>query len=56
VSVMTVVFCQVLSLRRGDHSPRGALPTAVRRCVIYKSREYGGHGPLGAVAPNKKMN
>jgi len=43
------------SLRRANPSSRGVLPTVMRRCVIQKPREWGGHGPLGAVAPNKKM-
>jgi hypothetical protein len=47
--------CCVLSSRDADHSSRGVLPTAVRRCVI--SRNLVNEGALahwGAVAPNKK--
>jgi hypothetical protein len=31
--VVSVVCCQVESLRRADHQSRGVLPTVVRRCV-----------------------
>jgi hypothetical protein len=49
------VLCVVRyrSLRRGDHSSRGALPTVVCLNVIVKPRQRGGRGPLAAVAPWK---
>ena len=42
------------SLRRADHSSRGVLPSVVCLSVIVKPRQWGGHGPLKAVAPWKK--
>jgi len=41
-----------MSLRRADHSSRGVLTDCgASLCVIQNRREWGGHGPLGAVAP-----
>jgi len=50
-SLVGVVFCQEESLRRANHSSGGVLPSVVRPCVIEKSRQSGGLGWLGTVAP-----
>ena len=39
------------SLRRADHSSRGIPPCVMCLSVIVKSRQWGGPGPLGTVAP-----
>ena len=51
------VLCVVRyrSLRQADHSSRGFIQTVVRRYVwSRKPSEWGGPGPLGAVAPKTK--
>jgi hypothetical protein len=50
LSLVSVACCQVMSLRRADHSSRGVLPSMVCLSVIVKSRKWGGPSPLGAVA------
>ena len=54
VSLVSVVYCQ-RSLRRADHSSRVVLPSGVSLSVIAKSRKWGGHGPIRAVAPWKNI-
>jgi hypothetical protein len=51
------VLCVVRqrSLGRVDHSSRGVLPSVVCLSLIVKPRQWGGPGPLGAVAPYKKL-
>jgi hypothetical protein len=44
-------FVRYRSLRRADHSCRGVLPSVVCLSVIVKPVQWGGPGPLGAVAP-----
>jgi hypothetical protein len=57
VSVVSVVFCQVevsatsWSLVQRSHTDCGA-----SLCEIQKPREWGGSGPMGAVAPNTNKN
>jgi hypothetical protein len=43
------------SLRRVNHSSRGVPPTVVFVNVIVKARQWGGPGPLGAVAPWRRV-
>jgi hypothetical protein len=53
-----LVLCVVRqrSLCRADHSSGGVLPTVVCLSVIMKPRQWGGAGPLGAVASWDKIN
>jgi hypothetical protein len=44
------------SLQRLSHSFRGVRPSVVCLSVIVKPRQWGGPGPLGAVAPWKMKN
>ena len=42
-------------MRRADHSSRGVLPSVVCLSAIVKSRQRGGSGTVGVVAPWKKI-
>jgi hypothetical protein len=51
IDMKFVVCGEGTSVRRADHSSRGILPNVVCPSVIVKPRQWGGPGPLGAVAP-----
>jgi hypothetical protein len=56
LSVVSVVCCQVeVSATGWSLVQRSPTECGVSKCVIVKLRQRGGRGPLGAVAPWKKI-
>ena len=57
MDVVSVVCCQVeVSATSRSHVHRSPIECGALLCVIYKPRQRGGPGPLGAVAPDKQTN
>jgi len=57
LSVVSVVCCQVeVSATSWSLVQRSPTDCGVSLYVIYRPREWGGYGPLGVLAPNKKIN
>ena len=56
LSVVSVLCCQVeVSATGWSLAQRGSTDCGASLCVIYIPREWGGHGPLGAVAPETNI-
>jgi len=53
-AVVSVVSCQVGSLRRANHSFRGVLPNAMRRCVWSRVLVNEAMAQWGAVASKER--